>query len=255
MKRVTGIGGVFFKAKNVVELNNWYRDHLGFRTTEWGAVFTWRDVDPSVKAVGQTVWNAFKQESNYFSPSTEPFMINYRVHDLRQLIDALTTEGVQIAGDVQEFEYGKFGWIIDIDGRKIELWEPPVEDGGEAPPAWTDRVTGLGGVFFKSNNPEATRQWYKKHLDVNEYFSWKDVTNPALNAMTVWAPLEPGSMFFEQSDKPYMFNYRVKDLPNLLETLKKEGVKTSAGFETHPHGKFAWAFDPEGTKMALWEPT
>lgn len=254
MKKVTGIGGVFFKAKNVPALKDWYRDRLGFRTTEWGASFIWNDVDPSVKSTGRTEWSPFKETTEYFNPGTEPFMINYRVHDLTQLIDMLRSEGVQIAGGVDDTDYGKFAWIMDIDGRKVELWEPPASDAGDPPPAWTDRVTGLGGVFFKADNPQATKDWYKKHLDVGEYFYWKDVTNPAADAKTVWAPLEPGSMFFEQSDKPYLFHYRVKDLPDLMKKLKNEGVRTSDGFETFPHGKFAWAFDPEGTKMALWEP-
>jgi predicted enzyme related to lactoylglutathione lyase len=254
MKKVTGIGGIFFKSRNVPALRKWYRDHLGFRTTDWGASFIWNETDPSITALGRTEWSPFKDDTDYFNPGTEPFMINYRVHDLRRLIDTLKSENVQIAGGIEDTDYGKFAWIMDNEGRKIELWEPPMADSGETPPTWTDRVTGLGGVFFKSNDPQAAKDWYKKHLDVGEHFSWKDVTNPAADARTVWSPLEPGSMFFEQSDKPYMFNYRVKDLPGLMEKLKKEGVKTSEGFETYPHGKFAWAFDPEGTKMALWEP-
>jgi predicted enzyme related to lactoylglutathione lyase len=167
MKRVTSIGGIFFKSKNVPALKEWYKNHLGFRTTEWGASFIWNEMDPSIKALGRTEWSAFKDESDYFKPSTEPFMINYRVHDLNKLMDTLGSEGVEVAGGIDDTDYGKFAWILDNEGRKIELWEPPAEDGGEAPPAWTDRVTGLGGVFFQSNDPQASKEWYKKaRIDV-----------------------------------------------------------------------------------------
>lgn len=254
MKKVTGIGGVFFKSENADALNNWYRDHLGFKTTEWGATFIWNDVDPTITAQGRTVWSVFKDDTKYLDPSSEPFMINYRVHDLHRLMDTLKSGGVNAIGTIEEVEYGKFGWIMDLDGRKLELWEPIDGEFGAPPEVWTGPVTGLGGVFFKSNDPQATKDWYKKHLDVGDYFFWKDISNPAGEAMTVWSPLEPGSKFFEGSDMPYMFNYRVKDLVGVLAKLKTEGVKTSGGFETYPHGKFAWAYDPDGNKMALWEP-
>ncbi|HZY81420.1 MAG TPA: VOC family protein [Cyclobacteriaceae bacterium] len=254
MKKVTGIGGVFFKSKNVPALKEWYRDHLGFRTTEWGASIIWGDIDPHNKSICRTEWSPFKEDSDYYAPSTEPFMINYRVHDLRQLMDSFKSEGVQVVGELQEYDYGKFAHILDPEKRKIELWEPVDEGFGDAPPLWNERVTGLGGVFFVSKNPEATKEWYSKHLGVLDTFRWRDLANPSVEGQTVWAPLEKDSMFFQNSNKPYMFNYRVKDLVALLGKLKAEGVKTSDDFEQMPHGKFAWVWDPEGTKSALWEP-
>jgi len=254
MKRVTGIGGVFFKAKNTDALNNWYRDHLGFKTTEWGATFIWNDADPSNTTLGSTTWSAFKDDSKYFHPSAEPFMFNYRVHNLRQLLDVLKTEGIEPVEAVQEFDYGKFGWIMDPEGRKIELWEPIDGNFGDTPEPWPGPVTGLGGAFFKSRDPKTIKEWYKKHLDIDMFFFWKDVTNPTADARTVWDVMEMDSEHFVPSTKPYMFNYRVKDINSLLEKLKSAGIPASENIEEHSFGKFGWAIDPEGNKMQLWEP-
>ncbi|MEQ8763990.1 MAG: VOC family protein [Planctomycetota bacterium] len=125
MKRVTGIGGVFFKAKDPKALAAWYKTHLGIDVLEWGgAAFQWKSPD-NPDGVGTTVWNAFDADTEYFAPSHSPFMINYRVADLHALMTALRSEGVQIEGDVQESELGKFGWVVDPEGNKVELWEPP----------------------------------------------------------------------------------------------------------------------------------
>jgi predicted enzyme related to lactoylglutathione lyase len=127
-KRVTGIGGIFFKSEDPSQLNSWYARHLGMEVSEWGTVFKWRELEGDAKVPAQTVWNPFKASTNYFSPSEKPFMINYRVEDLAGLLEALRSEGVTIIGEMQEFSYGKFGWIMDPEGNKIELWEP-VDDG------------------------------------------------------------------------------------------------------------------------------
>lgn len=120
MKRVTGIGGVFFKSEDPKRLKEWYQKHL-----EVGEVFQWTDLNqPDAKAPAQTIWSPFKKDTTYFAPSDKPFMFNYRVHDLDALLAALREEGVTIVGEVQEFPYGKFGWILDPEGNKIELWEP-----------------------------------------------------------------------------------------------------------------------------------
>lgn len=124
MRRVTGIGGIFFKSKDPKALTEWYRAHLGLQPEAWGGVaFIWADDNPSGK--GTTIWNPFPADTTYFAPSAAPFVINYRVADLRALIAALKTEGCRIEGDIQESEFGKFGWVIDPEGNKIELWEPP----------------------------------------------------------------------------------------------------------------------------------
>ncbi len=125
MRRVTGIGGIFFKAKDPVALRAWYKDHLGIDVQDWGgAVFTWTDADGKPFA-GTTVWNVFPSGSDYYAPSTSSFMVNYRVADLRALLAALRAEGCQVFDKVEESEFGKFGWVLDPEGNKIELWEPP----------------------------------------------------------------------------------------------------------------------------------
>ena len=104
-------------------MREWYKKHLGFDTHQHGSTFVWRkDNDPDYRAT--TVWSPFTQKTDYFAPSEKPFMFNYRVHDLEALLKVLAEEGVQIVGEMEEYEYGKFGWIMDLEGNKIELWEP-----------------------------------------------------------------------------------------------------------------------------------
>ena len=124
MQKVTGIGGVFLKAKDASTLAAWYDKHLGFSSGENLYVnFKWvNENNPAIP--GNTVFSFFKKESNYFDPSASPFMINFRVKNLKALLDKLNEEGVYIVGEVLEEEYGKFGWILDPEGNKIELWEP-----------------------------------------------------------------------------------------------------------------------------------
>ena len=125
MKRVTGMGGIFFKSKDPAALGQWYRTHLGMNVEEWGGVaFKWAD-DPQA-ATGTTVWSPFKAETTYFEPSTASFMMNLRVADLHALLKVLREEGCNVLEKVEESEYGKFGYVIDPDGNKVELWEPPV---------------------------------------------------------------------------------------------------------------------------------
>lgn len=125
MKRVTGIGGIFIKSADPARLREWYQKHLGIAVEAWGGTaFQWAGPH-NPDGHGTTVWNVFEAGSNYFQPSTAPFMVNYRVADLRALIVALRAEGCQVDDKVDESEYGKFGWVVDPDGNKIELWEPP----------------------------------------------------------------------------------------------------------------------------------
>ncbi len=124
MKRVTGIGGVFYKAKDPKALGEWYKTHLGMDVQSWGgASFDWAD-DPS-GGKGTTAWCLFKQDTNYFEPSTNAFMVNFRVADLHGLLAALRAEGCNVLDKVDESEFGKFGYVVDPEGNKLELWEPP----------------------------------------------------------------------------------------------------------------------------------
>ena len=125
MKRVTGIGGVFFKAKDAKVLRAWYNQHLGIDVQPWGgAAFDWTD-DEGKPVAGTTAWTIASADSDQFAPSTAPFMVNYRVADLHGLLNALRVEGCTVLEKTDESEYGKFGWVIDPEGNKVELWEPP----------------------------------------------------------------------------------------------------------------------------------
>ena len=121
MKRVTGIGGLFFKSKDPKASKEWYQKHLGFNTDQYGSTFWWKDKECNDCS---TQWSPFEDKTTYFEPSEKPFMFNYRVHDLEQLLVELKKEGVKIIGDMQTIEYGKFAWILDNEKNKIELWEP-----------------------------------------------------------------------------------------------------------------------------------
>ena len=123
MKKVTGIGGIFFKCKDPDKIKEWYKTHLGFDTSQYGVSFEWRqDADPTKK--GSTQWSPFAETTKYFEPSTKDFMINYRVENLEALVEQLKNEGVTIVDNIETFEYGKFVHIIDLEGNKVELWEP-----------------------------------------------------------------------------------------------------------------------------------
>ena len=122
MKRVTGIGGIFFKAQDPASLKQWYNTHLGIDAGQYGATFEWRDNDDPTKS-GQTVWSPFPADTKYFDPSKSSFMINYRVDDLGGLLAALRDEGVEVS-EMQDDGYGRFAWIADPEGNRIELWEP-----------------------------------------------------------------------------------------------------------------------------------
>ena len=125
MKRVTGIGGIFFKANDPEKLGAWYAKHLDVPVEEWGgASFKWRELEPP-QAEGSTIWSPFEKETKYFEPSEKPFMINFRVKDLHAVLELLRKEGVTVDEKTEESEFGKFGWIMDPEGNRIELWEPP----------------------------------------------------------------------------------------------------------------------------------
>src|ERR1700690_2405315 len=123
--RVTGVGGIFFKSDDPAKLYQWYEQHLGIHPAPdgTGAAFEWRDAeDAGIK--GMTVWSIFPRNTKYFEPSNSTFMINYRVDDLDALLEALKKEGVQVDPHREDYDYGRFAWIMDPDGNRIELWEP-----------------------------------------------------------------------------------------------------------------------------------
>jgi predicted enzyme related to lactoylglutathione lyase len=125
MQRVTGIGGIFFKARDPVSLRAWYAEHLGIDVQEWGgAAFTWTD-EGGRPAGGTTIWSVSGGDGDHFAPSAASFMVNYRVSDLRGLLQALRAEGCNVLDTTDDSEFGKFGWVMDPEGNKVELWQPP----------------------------------------------------------------------------------------------------------------------------------
>ena len=126
MKRVVGIGGVFIKSKDPETLKVWYRTHLGMDIQDWGGMaFPWSTPE-NPNPNGTTIWTVFEESSEYFAPSKAQFMVNYRVEDLHALLDALKAEGCDVDTKTEESEYGKFGWVMDPDGNRVELWESPL---------------------------------------------------------------------------------------------------------------------------------
>ncbi|MGH9421273.1 MAG: VOC family protein [Thermoanaerobaculia bacterium] len=126
MEKVTGIGGIFFKAADAKSLRNWYRDHLGIPVDEsyGGASFEWQDrIDPEV--TGMTIWSPFPDTTKYFDPTRAPFMINYRVDDLDAMLQQLRDAGATVDEKVDDTDYGRFGWATDPEGNRFELWQPP----------------------------------------------------------------------------------------------------------------------------------
>ncbi|MEL6547251.1 MAG: VOC family protein [Myxococcota bacterium] len=120
--KVTGIGGVFFKSDNPTDLRRWYNERLGLDAGEYGMTFFWREQHQD--NIGYSVWNPFRSSTDYFAPSPEPFMVNFRVEHLEELLEELRSAGVEVVGEIAQEPNGKFAWILDPDGNKLELWEP-----------------------------------------------------------------------------------------------------------------------------------
>ena len=125
MKRVTGIGGIFFQARDPVALRAWYQKHLGIDVQPWGgAAFDWVDAAGN-PTKGTTAWSIGAADGKQFAPSTSSFMVNYRVADLAGLLQSLRQEGCDVLEKTDDSEFGKFGWVMDPEGNKVELWQPP----------------------------------------------------------------------------------------------------------------------------------
>src|SRR5659263_86673 len=122
MRRATSLGGIFFKCENPEKIKEWYKNHLGLQTDDYGTSFEWRQTENPDKK-GFTIWSPFSDNSDYFEPSEKDFMINLRVENLEELVEMLIGEGIPILGEIKTYPYGKFAHILDPEGNKIELWE------------------------------------------------------------------------------------------------------------------------------------
>ena len=125
MARVTGVGGVFLRSKDPKRLTAWYAAHLKFPLTDYGVMFAWKDELPA--GTGMTIWSGFPEDTKYFGDATQQVMVNYRVDNLDALLEELTAKGVWIDPKRQDEGYGKFAWIKDCDGNRVELWQPLAE--------------------------------------------------------------------------------------------------------------------------------
>ncbi len=127
MQRVIGLGGIFFKARDPEKLGEWYRKHLGLEVEEWGGVSFQEGAGSELRPKRQSsiAWSPFEADTKYFAPSEKSFMINFRVHDLAAVLAVLRSEGIEVDEKMEESEFGKFGWVMDPEGTRIELWEPP----------------------------------------------------------------------------------------------------------------------------------
>ncbi len=130
MRRVIGLGGIFFKAKDPEKLAAWYKKHLGLAVEDWGGVSFQEGAADGLtpKRQSSITWSPFQETSEYFAPSTKPYMINFRVHDLAAVLAALRDEGVTVEAKSETSDFGKFGWVMDPEGTRIELWEPPLAE-------------------------------------------------------------------------------------------------------------------------------
>ena len=116
-ERVAGIGGVFFRARDPAALRAWYARHLGIEMEDYGTTFTAEEGDP-------TVWAPFASDTGYFGAAEQQLMVNFRVRNLDAMLEQLRSAGVDVDDEVHEQEYGRFGWAVDAEGNRFELWEP-----------------------------------------------------------------------------------------------------------------------------------
>jgi catechol 2,3-dioxygenase-like lactoylglutathione lyase family enzyme len=123
MAKIIGLGGIFFQSSNPEKLRAWYKEVLGLHSESWGAIFPFQENEP-----GYQVWSVFPKDAKYYAPSTSPFMVNLRVDDLDAFLEEIKKKNVTLVGDPDSGEFGKFAWILDPDGNKLELWEPPKKD-------------------------------------------------------------------------------------------------------------------------------
>jgi predicted enzyme related to lactoylglutathione lyase len=257
---VTGIGGVFIKAKDPAFLARWYEDYLGigFGKSPY-FTFKWRSFS-GPEDVCVTDLSFFKQDTDYFEPGKNELMLNLRVDNLDDIRIRLKQEGVTVIDRVESFEYGRFGWILDAERNKIELWEPNDEAFGNLEePMQLNKVSGLGGGFIKCHQVESMLAWYSSKLgiffkDTTHVFRWKDLRDRKHTGHTVFSFFPESSTYFAPSAKPYMLNLRVNDLDAILKDLREMEVELPGKKEEYAYGKFAWLIDPEGNKVELWEP-
>lgn len=246
--RVTGIGGVFFKCTDVEALKHWYAKHLGILSDQYGSMFHWKGTIGQ-KIPSCTVWSPFSQTTTYFQPSEKNFMVNFRVDDLLGLLKELEKAGIPSVKEVEEYEYGKFGWIVDPEGSKLELWEPIDQELTGTVAGNEGRVKNLQAVFIPSKNSEHLNKWYSSHLGIGsvkpgEDFLMYDVDGNRKHSIQ-WLPFE--------NIADFMVSYRVDDLDALMEELKKDKIEVRGVLQNRTNGRSIQIVDLEGNIVELFE--
>ena len=259
IKKVTGIGGIFFKCEDPEQMKVWFQTNLELKTNEYGSVYEIRTTEnPDDFAYLQ--WSPFSDKTTYFEPSDKDLMINYRVDDLEALLGELQKNEVTILDTIESYEYGKFLHILDPENNKIELWEPIDKSFSDLYHDGKATVeSGIGGIFFKSKNPQEIKEWYTKNLGIvsdehGSLFSFLNSKNPKIINFLQWSPFADNTPYFAPSDKDFMINYRIKNIEELVVKLKKNGVEVLDSIETFgEYGKFVHVMGPENHKIELWE--
>lgn len=257
-KKVTGIGGVFFKCQNTEKMKQWFNENLGLVTNEYGAMFEFKLID-NPKEIGYLQWSPFTETTTYFQPSEKEFMINYRVDNLESLMNELKENNVTILDSIETYDYGKFLHIIDPENNKIELWEPVDNVFTELYSHTSNKKTGIGGIFFKAKNPQKLKEWYHENLGfaIDEYgslFKFRNTINPDEINYLQWSPFSDSTKYFHPSEKQFMINYRVENLEELITKFKENGITILDSIEYTDFGKFVHVMAPENNKIELWEP-
>ena len=257
---VTGLGGIFIKSADPRFLARWYEDNLGIRfgNTLYFS-FKWRELK-NTDDVSYTVFSLFKEDTTYFYPANNDIMLNLRVNDLDTLRIKLKNDGAFVIDKVESLEYGRFAWVVDPAGNKIELWEP-IDAGFDDrdQPMNIGDISGLSGVFLKCTNPESLMNWYAKHFGLffsgsGHTFHWADFSIKEKKGSTLLAFYPEDSSYFNPSKKSYMISFHVKNLDELLKSLRSSDIEVGDKIEELNHGRFCWLLDPDGNKIELWEP-
>lgn len=244
LKRVTGVAGIFFKCKNPEKVKAWYKTHLGLNTNQYGATFEWQEsTDPAKKGLLQ--WSPFSEKSTYFAPSTKQFMINYRVDNIVALVEQLKKEGVTILDKIETYDYGKFVHIMDIEGNKIELFEPVYALNDKAPTP----VNPVVHFEIGCKDLAKTSNFY------SSLFGWATtIVGPSATISTNTTEGIQGHLT-ALGHEP--FNYvsvyiQVDDIEQYLQKIQAAGGQKVVGPIKLPTGQqFAWFKDLEGNVLGL----
>jgi len=257
---VTGIGGVFLKASEPRLLAGWYEENLGigFGDSTYFS-FKWRSFDKP-EEICHTVFSFLPDDTDYFFPGDNDMMINLRVSDLDDLRIRLRQSGSEVIDKIESYSYGRFGWVVDPAGNKVELWDAN-DQGFENinKPMELTHVAGISAIYQKTPDPNRMAKWYANYFGIfssqeTHAFRVRDYENPSTITQMVLAFYPDDSAYFNPSVKTSMISFRVRDLDTLLKQLRSSGLEVLEESEKYKHGKFSWLMDPEGNKIELWEP-